>query len=571
MEKGTDQVAIEGPGRAAFVRARSLMAHCPLHSLLDRQHLGSVCTEDRDLLSKLVGPHTWSDVSAVLTRVVNLLHGSLASEPDYLPAILLLARASSVLYDDAGPEVIPAWERAVASLDGAVPGSAGYEQILSEILERNPPERVTTSERVETHILGAYECLGDLYQHDRRYEDAIRVYEAATRCGAPNEWALSSFWGIAECYWRMGEVDRGIQVLDDASSEFPVARGPADALRHRRSLGVVYKPRRRREGTRKSLEERDQVTLHVTALATELPEIQRLAADGQWSEVLHWLSGVAASAPTGDYIGPLLADAYWTCGRHADAVQAYQSCGNSNLAANLLLNCKAEAGIPLTGEDLLRQAAHQGFSYTRFTRANWEPVAARCQQYLDAFGASHGEEFLGYFARKYASGRAYASDSAFGRKGLIYCFYAIPEFSETVSSAARECENSVRAEMGVAPIGEGWVSETALFHFVRKLLPDFDVQHHARPEWLGQQHLDIYIPELRTAVEYQGQQHTQPVGFFGGEAALEATQQRDDEKRRKCAQHAVRLIYVTHEEEVSERTARDLVDRILAARNSSAE
>ena len=85
-----------------------------------------------------------------------------------------------------------------------------------------------------------------------------------------------------------------------------------------------------------------------------------------------------------------------------------------------------------------------------------------------------------------------------------------------------------------------WKHELSLFQEVRKLYPDTLYQY--RPEWLGRQSLDIYIPSLKTAIEYQGIQHYLPVGFFGGEEALSTRQELDDMKRKLCAENNVRLI-----------------------------
>ena len=63
---------------------------------------------------------------------------------------------------------------------------------------------------------------------------------------------------------------------------------------------------------------------------------------------------------------------------------------------------------------------------------------------------------------------------------------------------------------------------------------------HARPKFLFQQHLDIFIPKLMVALEYQGTQHDRPVEFCGGAEAFQRTQERDSRKRRLCAANGVR-------------------------------
>ena len=60
-----------------------------------------------------------------------------------------------------------------------------------------------------------------------------------------------------------------------------------------------------------------------------------------------------------------------------------------------------------------------------------------------------------------------------------------------------------------------WVKETAMFELIHKHYPDAIYQY--RTKWLRQQSLDVYVPSLKTAFEYQGIQHFSPVDYFGGE------------------------------------------------------
>ena len=85
-----------------------------------------------------------------------------------------------------------------------------------------------------------------------------------------------------------------------------------------------------------------------------------------------------------------------------------------------------------------------------------------------------------------------------------------------------------------------WKHELSLFHSVRKRYPDTLYQY--RPEWLGRQSLDLYIPSLETGIEYQGIQHYRCVDFFGGEEALAARKDLDQQKKQLCLENHVRLI-----------------------------
>ena len=68
--------------------------------------------------------------------------------------------------------------------------------------------------------------------------------------------------------------------------------------------------------------------------------------------------------------------------------------------------------------------------------------------------------------------------------------------------------------------------------------PDYALHHF----WLGKQSLDLFIPSLKMAIEYQGIQHYQSVAFFGGEDALAQRQKLDAQKRQLCEENNVRLI-----------------------------
>jgi hypothetical protein len=111
--------------------------------------------------------------------------------------------------------------------------------------------------------------------------------------------------------------------------------------------------------------------------------------------------------------------------------------------------------------------------------------------------------------------------------------------------AIRSAENAWRAEQKIPHVGEGWVAETKLYYEIKAAMPEWEVQHHATLPWLGRQHLDIFVPGLSVAVEYQGEQHDRPVEFFGGEKAFAQTVERDQRKASLCRRHGIRLLYVS--------------------------
>jgi hypothetical protein len=121
-------------------------------------------------------------------------------------------------------------------------------------------------------------------------------------------------------------------------------------------------------------------------------------------------------------------------------------------------------------------------------------------------------------------------------------------------------ENIVRQEFGFRKVGEGWVSETLLAGLVRRLLPSHEVVTHHRPTWLQGLELDIYVPDLLLAIEYQGQQHFHAVEAWGGEVVLAELRERDAKKLTLCAAAGVRLLCVDYTEPLTE----DHVSTVLA-------
>ena len=87
-----------------------------------------------------------------------------------------------------------------------------------------------------------------------------------------------------------------------------------------------------------------------------------------------------------------------------------------------------------------------------------------------------------------------------------------------------------------------WKREDELYRIVSKLFPSHLVRREASPSWLGQQRIDIYLPELKLVIEHQGEQHYRPVGAFGGEEAFAKTLERDERKRALCKKNGVAVV-----------------------------
>ena len=86
-----------------------------------------------------------------------------------------------------------------------------------------------------------------------------------------------------------------------------------------------------------------------------------------------------------------------------------------------------------------------------------------------------------------------------------------------------------------------WISEQKAYAIVREVYPDAVFQYEA--DWLRGQRLDVFIPSENTGIEYQGKQHSEAVDFFGGRKGLKDNRRRDEQKRLRCKQNGVRLLY----------------------------
>lgn len=87
-----------------------------------------------------------------------------------------------------------------------------------------------------------------------------------------------------------------------------------------------------------------------------------------------------------------------------------------------------------------------------------------------------------------------------------------------------------------------WKSETKLYTLISKIFENEPIIREASPDWLERQRIDIYLPTRKLAIEYQGQQHFQPISIFGGEESFTKNFQRDETKKRKCLENNIDLV-----------------------------
>ena len=123
----------------------------------------------------------------------------------------------------------------------------------------------------------------------------------------------------------------------------------------------------------------------------------------------------------------------------------------------------------------------------------------------------------------------------------LYEDIAMYEEKDGFKSNWRLERTKIRTDLTAAGIiRPKWKHELSLFREIRRLYPDTLYQY--RPEWLGKQSLDLFIPSIKVGIEYQGIQHFSPVAFFGGEEALLQRKELDRQKKSLCEENGIRLI-----------------------------
>lgn len=120
-------------------------------------------------------------------------------------------------------------------------------------------------------------------------------------------------------------------------------------------------------------------------------------------------------------------------------------------------------------------------------------------------------------------------------------------------------EYVVSQKLRFKKVGEGSVGENILYQIVCRIFPNQLVIRHHRPAWLLALELDIYLPALNLAFEYQGRQHFQTIKAWGGEKALKDIKERDARKAEICQQIGIELITVSYTEPLLE----DYIRKIL--------
>lgn len=238
--------------------------------------------------------------------------------------------------------------------------------------------------------------------------------------------------------------------------------------------------------------------------------------------------------------------------------------GREKFVSNLRLNIQMICGLPINGVDLFKMASGKVSKPTKKYLGLFKDLLVNApEKYQIDFGGWL-ENAKNDLRRKEDFRYNLFSSSVLmhpHKELTLYFFDESSTLQEQVISLARTVENNLRESVGLPRIGEGWVSETELFYFLKNRFSQTSVVQHGKPEWLKKQHFDIWFPRWKIAVEYHGRQHFEPIDFFGGESSLEETQKRDERKKYLAKSHGVKL-FVVRESESHDEVAKQIDEHI---------
>nr|DAK00220.1 MAG TPA: restriction enzyme [Bacteriophage sp.] len=139
--------------------------------------------------------------------------------------------------------------------------------------------------------------------------------------------------------------------------------------------------------------------------------------------------------------------------------------------------------------------------------------------------------------------------------------YNFKTFADVLKEKCKDRYNLIKQDLIARKIIKSkWKSELELFRLVYQHYPTAIYQYHS--DWLGLQSLDIYIPDLRIGIEYQGEQHYKVVEHFDGEEGFKKRQELDNRKRQLCVENKIKLIEWRFDEPINQMNLENKIKNI---------
>jgi hypothetical protein len=132
----------------------------------------------------------------------------------------------------------------------------------------------------------------------------------------------------------------------------------------------------------------------------------------------------------------------------------------------------------------------------------------------------------------------------------ISYFSNAQSLKDDIKQLVNDMEILTKTKLGIPLTNDKWVFESLLYHKIKLLFTDVLIIRQGMPVWLKPQRFDVWVPNLKFAVEYNGIQHYEPVDFFGGVDAFKRQVRRDRRKEKLCLKNGVRLFIVRYDEDM---------------------
>jgi len=87
---------------------------------------------------------------------------------------------------------------------------------------------------------------------------------------------------------------------------------------------------------------------------------------------------------------------------------------------------------------------------------------------------------------------------------------------------------------------------------VREFLEENNINYSQEVKLFDNYRFDFYLEDLNTVIEYDGKQHYEPIGYFGGLEGFLKTQECDKIKTDYCIKNDIRIIRIGYFEDVRE-------------------
>jgi hypothetical protein len=193
-------------------------------------------------------------------------------------------------------------------------------------------------------------------------------------------------------------------------------------------------------------------------------------------------------------------------------------------------------------------------------------VAELATHKLDELNHAHGANLLEYCSQNHrCESLSWPRDFPHGSQrlfGVPLTLDAVRQVKVLWCDMVEESKREARDHLGMTDADIGAMQERILLERVNREFGHIHrVVAHGKPDWLRPQHLDVWLPDVRVAIEFHGAQHFMPIDYFGGEPGFTQQRRRDFRKRQLCEANGCRLIVVDADYEWS--TMKALLNRLF--------